>query len=509
MPNWLSALGQSQAIGGFTSGIDEMKKQDLALKQGEQQTQINKLAIENAQHQAILSEHDYKKRLAEEERGNRLGNMTPFFESLGPKAKAFTEDILKPHLEYKDGIPYVRAKDQESILKLMGQPEIQMRQDTKHKEDLKDKIAGINEQIAKLNQPDEKTGIVSPDKKTMETLNGLQLQRANTHKELDAVINHLDAFGERLDTNKMIAEQLKLTEAQMKAKNALLQHFTSDSVEAFSINPDNELVPIQKKDNNITEWETFRDSYLKSHPKATGEQIVKAFKDISGQSMQLSSDALNSLSQRFGMTGEIPGMGMGKAATEARTKVLNKWASDLKNTGMTPEDQVIRQTAYKASKTELSKLQSQRGTVMAFANTTEKNLDLVSQLSEKAGRTGIPVINRWLLAGKRSLTGDPDVSKFDAAVRTAINEYAKVTSSATGGQVSSDSARKEVESMLNTAQTKEQVYEVIKLLRQEMQNRRSGYDEQIQYIKDNMRGVTLSPATSTKTELHKKYGLEE
>ena len=204
--------------------------------------------------------------------------------------------------------------------------------------------------------------------------------------------------------------------------------------------------------------------------------------------MQLTPEALSALSQRFGVTGEIPGMGMGRASTEARTKVLNQWASDMQKAGQTPQDQVAAQAAYKASRQELGSLQSQRGKVMAFAATAEKNLALAGKLSEKVGRTGVPVINRWVVAGKRSIAGDPDVASFDAALRTAINEYARVTSSATGGGVTSDQARKEVENILNSAQTPQQVKAVIATLHKEIGNRKAGYDEQIQFIKDSIAG---------------------
>jgi hypothetical protein len=227
-----------------------------------------------------------------------------------------------------------------------------------------------------------------------------------------------------------------------------------------------------------------------------------------GGGITLSEDALKGLAQRFDITGEIPGMGMGKSATEARTKVLNQWAADLNRTGTSVGDQAAKQAAYKASKNELSKLQSQRGTVMAFARTAEKNLDLALKLSEKVDRTGSPVINRWLLAGKRSVAGDPDVSAFDAALRTGINEYAKVTSSATGGGVTSDSARKEVESMLNASQTKEQIKSVMEnVLRKDLKNRETGYDEQIRFIMDALKGGGSSkPPINTQPPTGRKVG---
>jgi hypothetical protein len=249
-------------------------------------------------------------------------------------------------------------------------------------------------------------------------------------------------------------------------------------------------------------WETRKD--LGGGPK-----------DSPAGAMSFTPEALKALSTRFGETGDIPGMGMGKAATEARTKVINQWASDLNSSGGTVQDQIAKQAALKASRAELTKLQSQRGTVMAFAATAEKNLNLAVSLSEKVGRTGVPVLNKWLLAGKRSVAGDPDVAAFDAALRTGINEYAKVTSSATGGGVTSDSARKEVESMLNAAQTPEQIKSIMdQVLVKDLANRKSGYDQQIQFIKDSIAGKNKGAAGSqgevkTADDLLKKWGVNK
>lgn len=203
----------------------------------------------------------------------------------------------------------------------------------------------------------------------------------------------------------------------------------------------------------------------------------------------LAPETVNALATSFAKTGEIPSLGMGKASTEARTQILNKYAEDMKNQGGSVDDRLRAQTAYKASAGELKKLQAQRGVVMAFADTADKNLDLVSSLSDKVSRTGIPVLNKWLNSGKRSVAGDPELSQFDAALRTAVNEYAKVTSSASGGGVTSDSARKEVDALLNAAQTPEQVKSVIGTLKKEMGNRRSGYDNQISSIMGNLSGT--------------------
>lgn len=204
------------------------------------------------------------------------------------------------------------------------------------------------------------------------------------------------------------------------------------------------------------------------------------------------TDTVDYLARTYIKTGTMPPMGMG--GTEAR-KAVYKRASEIANsTGTTPEELADTQAARKSLSSALTELEKRKANILAFSNTTEKNLAVAEELSGEVGRTGIPVVNRWINAGKRSLTGDPSLAKFDASIRTAVNEFAKVTSSATGGGVTSDQARKEVEDMLNAAQTPEQVKEVIGLLRREMENRRAGFDEEEKSLKASMAGSgTLKP----------------
>jgi hypothetical protein len=228
------------------------------------------------------------------------------------------------------------------------------------------------------------------------------------------------------------------------------------------------------------EQKAYQDKLLDLKQKEVAAKLKAA------EGVIFTPQALDASSKRYAQTGQLPPMGMGKAGAQARAAVINKWAEDLNSSGSTVEEQVAKQNALKASSAELKKLQGQRGVVLAFAKTADKNLDIVEKLSGKVNRTGIPVINRWLNAGKRSVTGDKDLAAFDAALRTAINEFAKVTSSATGGGVTSDAARREVESLLNDKHTPEQIQSVINTLRQEMGNRESAYDEQIGIISEAM-----------------------
>jgi hypothetical protein len=133
---------------------------------------------------------------------------------------------------------------------------------------------------------------------------------------------------------------------------------------------------------------------------------------------------------------------------------------------------------YAGGKSGATRLGGQEALVGAFEKAATANLDMALKLSDTVDRTGSPVVNKWLLAGKKTIAGNPEVAAFDAAIRVGINEVAKITSSATGGQVTSDSARKEIEGMLNSAQTPQQIKAVISTLKQDMANRMMGYKQQ-------------------------------
>lgn len=215
---------------------------------------------------------------------------------------------------------------------------------------------------------------------------------------------------------------------------------------------------------------------------------IKAAAAAQQQQLSMLDDpTVNLLAETYIKTGQMPAFGIGMG--QARKQILDRVGQIASRQGMDVGTLLAGQAGWQANKAELTRLQQQRGPVMAFAETADKNLALAQSLSGNVDRTGSPVVNRWLLAGRRSILGDPDVSRFDAALRTAINEYAKVTSSASaGGQQTSDVARKEIEDMLNSAQTPEQINGVVNILQQEIQNRREGYETQIEHLNAALSG---------------------
>jgi len=218
----------------------------------------------------------------------------------------------------------------------------------------------------------------------------------------------------------------------------------------------------------------------KRHNQATEKNAA------AGGGDQFTPEAIETLAQRFLLTGEIPGMGMGKAATAARTKVLNRVGEIMHSTGTTVGDQVAKQAAVKSMKQALTKIEQQQAMVLQFEGTANKNLGVLEEWSSKVGRSGVPVLDKWILAGRKS-TGDPDVASFNAAAETAINETATVLSGSMSG-VQTDSKRQEIREMLNTAMSPAQIKSVVATLRRDMQNRKESLRDESQMIQQTIAG---------------------
>lgn len=218
----------------------------------------------------------------------------------------------------------------------------------------------------------------------------------------------------------------------------------------------------------------------------------------------MSPDAIHNAAVRYNQFGETPPVGFGTLGFMQRAAIMNESARLLKDQGMSAESAAVQQKANKAVATALSGVERQRGLILTFENTANRNADIVLDMNKKVDRTGVPAFNRWVLAGRQSITGDPDVAKLNLAIQTFTNEYARVTNSATGGGVSSDTARKEISDRIYAAQTPQQLEGVISLAKQEMANRRKAYEDETRDMRERMGQTKAAPAeTDIKSAVEK------
>jgi hypothetical protein len=190
---------------------------------------------------------------------------------------------------------------------------------------------------------------------------------------------------------------------------------------------------------------------------------------------------------RYNTDGTLPpNLGRGQQGPREIASILKEAAAQAAARGDTPEAQRVAQLSNKANAAALNKLQTQQTMVGAFEKNFTKNADMAEQLSGAVDRTGIPLVNKWVNAGKRAVTGDPDLSAFDASVKATVNEYAKIVSGATGGAGAAQGEISKIEGLLNAAQTPDQVKAVLGLMRKETQNRMAAFDDEKAQLTSSM-----------------------
>jgi hypothetical protein len=172
-----------------------------------------------------------------------------------------------------------------------------------------------------------------------------------------------------------------------------------------------------------------------------------------------------------------PNMGRG-AQGAAESRRIRSIASAIDaQTGESPEDARIRQLALKGDVGAINQMRKREVAIGANVKNFDFNADQVLSLSNKVDRTGIPVINAWINAGRRSVTGNPELSAFDTAIKTTVNEFAQIVGGTTAG-ATTEGEKKKAEALLNAQQTPEQIIATIQQMRIESQNRMKSFADQ-------------------------------
>lgn len=217
-----------------------------------------------------------------------------------------------------------------------------------------------------------------------------------------------------------------------------------------------------------------------------------------GDVTTLSPAGLDAAATLFAKTGQLPALGMGDKNT--RKQIINR-AADL----MPGLDIASAKADYGANKDSLQAMQKQRDAIGAFEQTARKNIDTFLAQAGKVVDTGSPLANRFVRQVSGQLLGSPDQAAFDAARQVAVNEVAKIVSNPTLSGTLSDSARHEVEAFNPATATLAQSVRVMRLLKQDMDNRTGALDDAIAGIRSRISKGAPGAAGTTTTSPPRQY----
>lgn len=179
------------------------------------------------------------------------------------------------------------------------------------------------------------------------------------------------------------------------------------------------------------------------------------------------------------LEGKLPALGFGQTprAMAVRMAITNKSGALAAAANV---DLPTLQAEYRANANTLNKILPIATQTAASAGTAMDNLQLAIDQSGEVARTGAKLVNRYVQWAQGELTPAKGLSQFETYVYTAAREYAKVVSGASASVAGlTDSASKEAEKLLNTAQAPETFKAVAQAMQNDMGNVTANQRKQI------------------------------
>jgi hypothetical protein len=195
-----------------------------------------------------------------------------------------------------------------------------------------------------------------------------------------------------------------------------------------------------------------------------------------GDVTTLTPAGLDAAALNYAKTGLLPPLGMGDKST--RKAIINRAAEMMPGL-----DIASAKADYAANTQSLQSMQKQRDAIGAFEQTARKNIDIFLAAAGKVVDTGSPLANGLVRQVTGKMLGSPDQAAYDAARQVAVNEIAKIVSNPTLAGTLSDSARHEVDAFNPGTATLAQSVRVMRLLKQDMDNRTAALDDALGGIK--------------------------
>ena len=218
-----------------------------------------------------------------------------------------------------------------------------------------------------------------------------------------------------------------------------------------------------------------RDILLGAAGRTTG--LIQ--KPLDPNSPPLTAAALDDIS-RAALKDRTALVGLGRDPGKI-SQVLNHMA-EISHGG----DLAASRALYGADKKSLEKFIPQYDAITSFENNALTQGQRLVELANKVDTTGVPVIERWIRAGRSAVAGDPDVTAFNTQLGIFAPEVAKILTNPNLTGVLTDQSQKEVQKFLPDSLTAGQADRVVKLLTQDFASRHASIENQVQEIVDRM-----------------------
>ncbi len=219
--------------------------------------------------------------------------------------------------------------------------------------------------------------------------------------------------------------------------------------------------------------------------KAQLQKLINESSAAVAADAAVNPDVLQGMLAVYQSTGVLPAFGQ-SAKSPLRAQFYAALGKDPNIVGDAGTNKAVRAGLTTALRTQ----QNQYSANQTAISTLDKQLDLAKSYSDKVGRSSSPLVNKYLLATKSGVFGDPETAALNNIVTTASYEMAKILSgsaaSIAGATVSSAADAKD---LLNGAMARGQFNEVLGLMKQEADFRLKSQGDTITSIQKDLNNV--------------------
>ena len=197
------------------------------------------------------------------------------------------------------------------------------------------------------------------------------------------------------------------------------------------------LTPDQTNDNTFkaTQLDETKRHNLMTEDKGSETDIT------------LSPEAITNAAARYNVDGTLPTLGMGKKSSLQKANILNQ--SALLSIGVDPTDLRINQIDNKSKSGALLQNSKDIAAITPYKEMLDKNADIAIELSKKVMMTDSRLANKTLNWVKQNAADNPDTAEYLAQIVFVQTEAARVLNNPRLVGQLSDSARQEMETVIN------------------------------------------------------------
>lgn len=243
--------------------------------------------------------------------------------------------------------------------------------------------------------------------------------------------------------------------------------------------------------NDFEKANLYRDMEVKE--KTAEAAALTSAKNAAEQNLKpLSDEAVDFQARMFLSTRKMPS-GWNRPA---QNQIMNKAAEIASQEHHTVNDYITGSATLHANEQSLAAVTKQKNAAAGYENGAIRAFDfMISMIPNTPEPLNMQTLTRWVRTGETEF-GDVNVAAWQASLITALDEYAKVLSGATGAQGSTEGSRALALRMIPEGSTSAQIVGIVNAIKTDMKNKVSGYDDTIADIQSDIRGQAGAAKTT-------------